>query len=148
DVFAIHQEGGQTAIQVFFFRTGQNWGNRPYFPRADKSFEPEEVLGSFLAQFYDDRPPPRLILLSHEIEDQDLLCAALSEKAGHKVVVVTPARGEKKDLVDHAMSNARETLGRRLAETSTQRSLMAAMAETFGLATSPRRIEVYDNSHI
>ena len=148
DVFAIHQEGGQTAIQVFFFRTGQNWGNRPYFPRADRSLGPEEVLGSFLAQFYDDKPPPRLILLSHEIEDEDLLSAALSEKAGYRVAVARPERGEKKDLVDHAMSNAREALGRRLAETSTQRSLMAAMAETFGLATPPRRIEVYDNSHI
>lgn len=148
DVFAIHQEGGQTAIQVFFFRTGQNWGNRPYFPRADKSLGPEEVLGSFLAQFYDDKPPPRLILLSHAIEDEQLLAAALSEKAGRKVEVATPARGEKKDLVDHAMANAREALGRRLAETSTQRSLMVAMAETFGLATPPRRIEVYDNSHI
>ncbi len=148
DVFAIHQEGGQTAIQVFFFRTGQNWGNRPYFPRADRSLGPEEVLGSFLAQFYDDKPPPRLILLSHEIEDEDLLSAALSEKAGYRIAVARPERGEKKDLVDHAMSNAREALGRRLAETSTQRSLMAAMAETFGLATPPRRIEVYDNSHI
>jgi excinuclease ABC subunit C len=148
DVFAIHQEGGQTCIQVFFFRTGQNWGNRAYFPKADPMIGAEEVLGSFLAQFYDDKPSPRLLLLSHEVEEQELLCAALSTRAGHKVAISVPRRGEKKDLVDHAMQNAREALGRRLAETSTQARLLAGMAETFGLEKPPTRIEVYDNSHI
>ncbi|MFU0503453.1 excinuclease ABC subunit UvrC [Pseudaminobacter sp. NGMCC 1.201702] len=148
DVFAIHQEGGQTCIQVFFFRTGQNWGNRAYFPKADPMIGAEEVLGSFLAQFYDDKPSPRLLLLSHEVEEQELLCAALSTRAGHKVAISVPRRGEKKDLVDHAMQNAREALGRRLAETSTQARLLAGMAETFGLKKPPTRIEVYDNSHI
>lgn len=148
DVFACHQEGGQTAIEVFFFRTGQNWGNRTYFPRADKSLGCEEVLGSFLAQFYDDKPVPRAILLSHEVEDQALLEAALTEKSSRRVTILVPQRGEKKDLVDHAMANARETLGRRLADTSSQRRLLAALGETLELPAPPRRIEVYDNSHI
>ncbi|MFN4009880.1 MAG: excinuclease ABC subunit UvrC [Pannonibacter sp.] len=148
DVVAIHQEGGQTCVQVFFFRTGQNWGNRAYFPKADKSLEEAAVLESFLAQFYDDKPAPRLILLSHEIEEQELLAAALSEKAEHKVEIAVPKRGEKKDLVDHAMTNAREALGRRLAETSSQARLLEGVAEVFGLSATPRRIEVYDNSHI
>ncbi len=148
DVFAIHQEGGQSCIEVFFFRTFQNWGNRAYFPKADPSLEPSEVLGSFLAQFYDDKPCPRLVLLSHKVEDQALLEEALSTRAGHKVVVSVPQRGEKKALVDHALQNAREALGRRLAETSSQARLLAGLAETFGLARPPRRIEVYDNSHI
>ncbi len=148
DVFAIHQEGGQNCIEVFFFRTGQNWGNRAYFPKADPSLEAAEVLGAFLAQFYDDKPTPRLILLSHEVEEQSLLAEALSARAGRKVVVNVPARGAKKDLTDHALQNAREALGRRLAETSSQRRLLAGLAETFGLPRVPRRIEVYDNSHI
>ncbi|KQT88581.1 excinuclease ABC subunit UvrC [Aurantimonas sp. Leaf443] len=148
DVFAIHQEGGLTCIQVFFFRTGQNWGNRPYFPKADSSLEPQEVLGAFLAQFYDDKPVPRLVLLSVKLEEEALLGEALSLKAGHKVQVTMPARGEKKDLVDHAAGNAREALGRRLAETSSQARLLAGVKETFGLAHTPRRIEVFDNSHI
>ena len=124
DVFAIHQEGGQVCIQVFFFRTGQNWGNRAYFPKADPALEASEVLGSFLAQFYDDKPCPRVILLSHAVEDQELLAEALSTKAGHKVAISVPQRGEKKELVDHALQNAREALGRRLAETSTQARLL------------------------
>ncbi|MGB3391083.1 MAG: excinuclease ABC subunit UvrC [Pseudaminobacter sp.] len=148
DVFAIHQEGGHICIQVFFFRTGQNWGNRAYFPKADPALEAGEVLGSFLAQFYDDKPCPRLILLSHTVEEQELLCEALSTRAGHKVAISVPRRGEKKDLVDHAMQNAREALGRRLAETSTQARLLSGLAETFGLDRVPTRIEVYDNSHI
>ena len=148
DVFAIHQEGGQNCIEVFFFRTGQNWGNRAYFPRADASFEAGEVLGAFLAQFYDDKPTPRLVLLSHEVPERPLIAEALSAKAERRVEVAVPQRGEKKDLVDHARQNARETLGRRLAETSTQARLLAGFAETFGLAKPPRRIEVYDNSHI
>ena len=148
DVFAIHQEGGQVCIQVFFFRTGQNWGNRAYFPKADPALEAAEVLGSFLAQFYDDKPCPRLLLLSHAVEDQALLAEALATRAGHRVTVSVPQRGEKKDLTDNALQNAREALGRRLAETSTQARLLDGLAETFKLERVPRRIEVYDNSHI
>ncbi|WP_440637198.1 excinuclease ABC subunit UvrC [Bradyrhizobium sp. PUT101] len=148
DVFAIHQEGGFSCVEVFFFRTGQNWGNRAYFPRAEKTFTPEEVLGSFLAQFYDDKPPPKNILLSHEIEESELLADALSIKAGHKVEVAAPKRGEKKELVTHALTNAREALGRKLADTATQSRLLDAMAATLNLPHPPKRIEVYDNSHI
>lgn len=148
DLFATHQEGGRTCIQVFFFRTGQNWGNRAYFPRADKSVGPAEVLGAFLAQFYDDKPVPRQILLSHEIEERDLLAAALSERSGVKIEVSVPRRGEKKALIDHGLANAREALGRELAETSAQKTLLTGLAERFGLAEPPRRIEIYDNSHI
>jgi excinuclease ABC subunit C len=148
DVFAIHQEGGYSCVEVFFFRTGQNWGNRAYFPRAEKSFTPEEVLSSFLAQFYDDKPPPKLVLLSHKIEESDLLADALSVKVGFKVEVTTPQRGEKKELVTHALTNAREALGRKLADTATQSRLLQGMVTTLGLPHPPRRIEVYDNSHI
>ena len=148
DVFAIHQEGGYSCVEVFFFRTGQNWGNRAYFPRAEKSFTPEEVLASFLAQFYDDKPPPKLILLSHTIEEGELMANALSIKAGFKVEVSTPRRGEKKELVAHALTNAREALGRKLADTATQGRLLAGLVTTLGLSHPPRRIEVYDNSHI
>ena len=148
DVFAIYQEGGYSCVEVFFFRTGQNWGNRAYFPRADKAMPPEEVLGSFLTQFYDDKPPPKLILLSHAIEDEALLAEALCVKSGHKVEVSTPQRGEKKELVVHALTNAREALGRKLADTATQNRLLQGLATTLGLPHVPRRIEVYDNSHI
>jgi excinuclease ABC subunit C len=148
DVFAIHQEGGYSCVEVFFFRTGQNWGNRAYFPRAEKSFTPEEVLASFLAQFYDDKPPPRLILLSHPIEESELLADALSIKAGHRVEVSTPQRGEKKEMIAHALTNAREALGRKLAETATQGRLLQGLVTTLGLPHPPKRIEVYDNSHI
>lgn len=148
DVLAIHQEGGTTCIQVFFFRTGQNWGNRSYFPRADASLEPSEILGAFLSQFYDDKPCPRLILTSTEVSEKELLEEALTLKANRKVAINTPQRGEKRDLVLHALSNAKEALGRRLAETSSQLKLMKGLAETFGLARVPRRIEVFDNSHI
>jgi excinuclease ABC subunit C len=148
DVFAVHQQRGYSCVEVFFFRTGQNWGNRAYFPRADRSLEPGEVLGAFLTQFYDDKPPPRCVFLSHEIEDRPLLAEALTVKSGHKVEVMLPQRGEKKELVDHALANAREALGRKLAETQSQQNLLGALAETFGLGKPPRRIEVYDNSHI
>ena len=148
DVFAIHQEGGYSCVEVFFFRTGQNWGNRAYFPRAEKSFTPEEVLASFVAQFYDDKPPPKLILLSHQIEECELLANALSIKAGFKVEVSTPRRGEKKELVAHALTNAREALGRKLADTATQGRLLQGLVTTLGLPHPPKRIEVYDNSHI
>jgi excinuclease ABC subunit C len=148
DVFAIHQEGGYSGIEVFFFRTGQNWGNRAYFPKADRSLDPGEVLGAFLAQFYDDKPCPALILLSHEVPERTLLADALSAKSGRKVEVSVPQRGEKKELVLHALTNAREALGRKLADTSSQQKLLRALADTFGLPREPRRIEVYDNSHI
>src|SRR3954453_22541129 len=148
DVFAIHQEGGYSCVEVFFFRTGQNWGNRAYFPRAEKSFTPEEVLASFLAQFYDDKPPPKLILLSHEIEESALLADALAVKAGYKVEVLTPKRGEKKELIAHALTNAREALGRKLSDTATQGRLLQGMVTTLGLPHAPKRIEVYDNSRI
>ena len=148
DVFGVHQEGGFTCIQVFFFRTGQNWGNRAYFPRADRSLPAGEVLGAFLGQFYDDKPPPRLILLSHGFRDCALLAEALSVKSGRRVEIATPQRGEKKELVDHAVANAREALGRKLADVSSQRRLLGALAQAFGLSRTPRRIEVYDNSHI
>ncbi len=148
DLFACYQEGGQTCIEVFFFRTGQNWGTRAYYPRADRSLEAADVLGAFLTQFYDDKPVPKLILLSHVVEEMELLAQALSEKAGHSVTVMVPQRGERKELVDQALANAREALGRELAQSATQRTLLAALAERFGLAEPPKRIEVYDNSHI
>ena len=148
DIFACYQDGGQTCIQVFFFRTGQNWGNRAYFPKADKTQDEAEVLGAFVAQFYDNKPCPRLVLLSHTIEEQDLIAEALTSKSEQKISVMVPQRGEKKELVDHALSNAREALGRRLAETSSQTRLLDGVAEVFGLTNRPNRIEVYDNSHI
>ncbi|MGK6312786.1 excinuclease ABC subunit UvrC [Neorhizobium sp. DT-125] len=148
DVFAIHHEGGLSCIQVFFFRTGQNWGNRAYFPKADPQLSGAEVLNAFLAQFYDDKPVPKQILLSETVEEQELLAQALSEKAGHRVAISVPQRGEKRDLVDHVLANAREAHGRKLAETSSQARLLQGFAETFGLPYAPRRIEIYDNSHI
>lgn len=148
DVFAIHQEGGFSCVEVFFFRTGQNWGNRAYFPKADRSLPPGEVLGAFLAQFYDDKPSPRCIFLSHQIPERELLAAALTAKSNRKVEVSVPQRGEKKDLVTHALANAREALGRKLADTSSQQKLLAALADALALPRPPRRIEVYDNSHI
>jgi excinuclease ABC subunit C len=148
DVFAAHQAGGFTCVEVFFFRTGQNWGNRAYFPKADRTLGPGEVLGAFVAQFYDDKPCPRCVFISHDIDDRALLAEALSTRSGHKVDIAVPQRGEKKDLVDHALANAREALGRKLADTSSQQKLLRQLAETFGLPRVPRRIEVYDNSHI
>ena len=148
DVFAAYQEGGQTCIQVFFFRSGQNWGNRAYFPRADKSVGVEEVLESFIAQFYDDKPVPRSILLSHELPLRALLEEALSTKAERKVEIRVPQRGSKTTIVEHATQNAREALGRRLAETSSQRLLLSGLKERFELTKVPRRIEVFDNSHM
>jgi len=148
DVFAVHQAGGYSCVEVFFFRTGQNWGNRAYFPKADRSIGPAEVLGAFLAQFYDDKPPPRLILVSHDFEERALLAEALTAKSGRKVEVSAPQRGERKELVQHALANAREALARKLADTSSQQKLLGALKETFSLSRSPSRIEVYDNSHI
>jgi excinuclease ABC subunit C len=148
DVFAVHQAGGYTCIEVFFFRTGQNWGNRAYFPKADRALGAAEVLSAFLAQFYDDKPPPRLVLVSHDFDERALLAAALTAKSGRKVEVGVPQRGERKELVLHALANAREALARKLADTSSQQKLLKALTETFALPREPRRIEVYDNSHI
>jgi excinuclease ABC subunit C len=148
DVFGAYQDGGQTCVQVFFFRTGQNWGNRAYFPRADRSIEIGEVLDSFIAQFYDDKPVPRLILLSHDVPSRELLAEALSLKAERKVEIRVPQRGSKTGVVEHAQANAKEALGRRLAEGASQRRLLEALADRFGLAQVPRRIEVFDNSHV
>src|SRR5512132_3450414 len=148
DVFAVHKAGGFSCVEVFFFRTGQNWGNRAYFPKADRAIGASEVLGAFLAQFYDDKPPPRFIFVSHDFEERDLLAKALTAKSGRKVEVSVPTRGERKELVEHVLANAREALARKLAETSSQQRLLGALTETFSLPRAPRRIEVYDNSHI
>ena len=148
DIFAIHHEGGVSCIQVFFFRTGQNWGNRAYFPKADPQLSGAEVLNAFLAQFYDDKPCPRQILLSESVEEMDLLSQALSERSNYKVAISVPQRGEKKDLVDHVVANAREAHGRKLAETASQSRLLDGFAATFKLSSVPRRVEIYDNSHI
>ncbi|TCD14322.1 excinuclease ABC subunit UvrC [Oricola cellulosilytica] len=148
DVFAVQQQGGMTCIQVFFFRTGQNWGNRAYFPKADPLLGPEEVLSAFLSQFYDNKPTPKLVLTSEAPAEANLLAEALSLRAGRKVTITCPKRGEKRDLVDHALTNAREALGRRVAETSSHAKLMEGAAEALHLSRVPRRIEVFDNSHI
>ena len=137
DVFAVHQAGGYSCVEVFFFRTGQNWGNRAYFPKADRSIGPAEVLGAFLAQFYDDKPPPRLILVSHDFDERALLAQALTAKSGRKVEVSAPQRGERKELVQHALANAREALARKLADTSSQQKLLGALKETFSLPRPP-----------
>jgi excinuclease ABC subunit C len=157
DVFAVHVEGGQACVQVFFFRAGQNWGNKAYFPKVANTIansaeeavdEAAGILDAFLGQFYDLQQVPRLILLSHDAPNRDLLAEAFSLKAGRKVEIAKPRRGEKADLVAHALTNAREALGRRMAESSAQGKLLDGVAEVFGLETSPDRIEVYDNSHI
>src|SRR5271154_3238864 len=132
DVFALHAEGGQACVQVFFFRAGQNWGNRAYFPRVDRSDDDAEIMSAFLGQFYKEKPIPRLMLVSHVPTDAALLCEAFGLKAGRKVVIGRPTRGEKRALVEHALTNAREALGRRLAEGSAQSRLLAAVGETFG----------------
>ena len=148
DVFALHADGGQACVQVFFFRAGQNWGNRAYFPRVDKADEDPDILDSFLGQFYEDKPIPRLILLSHEVPNQALLAEAFCLRADRKVEISKPQRGEKCRLVEHALVNAREALGRKMAESSAQGRLLAGVCETFKLEASPERIEVYDNSHV
>lgn len=148
DVVAAHQAGGHTCVQVFFFRAGQNWGNRAYFPGHDRHMPVEEVLGSFLGLFYDNKPPPRLILLSHEPPECGLLAEALSTRAGAKVELAVPQRGDKRKLVEYALLNAREALGRRLSESATQQKLLDGVAQAIGLDAAPQRIEVYDNSHI
>jgi excinuclease ABC subunit C len=148
DVFAITENAGQFCVEVFFFRTFQNWGNRAYFPRADKSLTTGEVLGAFLAQFYAERPAPRLLLLSTAIEETELLADALCQKAGHRVEIAVPQRGEKRELVEAALQNARETLGRKLADSASQTKLLSVLGAAVGAAGLIRRVEVYDNSHI
>ena len=148
DVFAVSEQAGQFVVEVVFFRTAQNWGNKAFFPRADKSFGAAEVLDAFLIQFYLDRPPPRLVLLSHEIEDRVVLEDLLSERAGHRIEIAAPQRGEKKDLVDQAMLNGREALARKLSDTASQEKLLGALGAAFGVPKAIRRVEVYDNSHI
>jgi excinuclease ABC subunit C len=148
DVFAIAEEAGQFCVEVFFFRLHQNWGNRAFFPKADRSMGAGEVLEAFLAQFYGDKPAPRLVLLSEPVENGALLQEALSAQKGEKVEIAVPRRGEKRDLIEHALKNATEELSRRLAQSATQRQLMQQLARAFDLAAPPRRIEVFDNSHI
>ncbi len=148
DVVALHMEGGQACVQVFFIRANQNWGNRDYYPRTGSGAEAGEVMEAFLAQFYDDKTPPRLILLSHPVDDEDLVTDLLSDRAGRKVELAVPQRGEKAELVAGALRNARESLARKMAESATQGRLLDGLAEAFGLEAPPRRIEVYDNSHI
>jgi excinuclease ABC subunit C len=148
DVFAITENAGQFCVEVFFFRTYQNWGNRAYFPRADRSLTTGEVLGAFLAQFYSERPAPRLLVLSTGIEETELLAEALCQRAGHRVEIAVPQRGEKRELVEAALQNARETLGRKLADTASQTKLLSVLGEAVGAPGPIRRVEVYDNSHI
>jgi excinuclease ABC subunit C len=148
DVFALYAQGGEICVQVFFFRGGQNWGNKPYFPRAGAEQSNGEVLEAFIAQFYDEREAPALLLLSEAIPESELLSEALALRAEHKVEVAIPQRGEKREIVEMALNNAREQLGRRMAENSAQRELLTGVADVFGLEAPPTRIEVYDNSHI
>lgn len=148
DVIALHMEGGQACVQVFFIRANQNWGNRDYYPRTGSGAETAEVLKAFVGQFYSKRDPPRLVLISHPIEDQDLMTDALTQSAGRKVEIAVPLRGEKAELMSGAVRNARESLARKMSETAAQGKLLVGLAEAFGLETPPNRIEVYDNSHI
>ncbi|MCO6384351.1 excinuclease ABC subunit UvrC [Oceanicola sp. 502str15] len=148
DVIALHMEGGQACVQVFFIRAGQNWGNRDYYPRLGGAESPAEVLQAFVGQFYSTKEPPRLVLLSDDIEDREVMEALLSEAAGRKVEVNVPQRGEKAELVAGALRNARESLARKMSESAAQSKLLKGLAEAFDLAAPPRRIEIYDNSHI
>ena len=147
DVIAIHSAGGQSCVQVFFFRAGQNWGNSAHFPRHEKDQGPAEVLNAFVAQFYTDKPIPREIFVNHDLPNHDLIEEALSERADRKITVSVPRRGEKKKLLDTAYRNAQEALGRRLAETRNQAKLLEEVCDLFGMEQPPQRIEVYDNSH-
>jgi excinuclease ABC subunit C len=148
DVIALHLEGGQACVQVFFIRANQSWGNRDFYPRTGSGAEKSEILEAFVTQFYDDKEPPRLILLSHPVENEDLVTALLGERAGRKVELAVPQRGEKAELVENAARNAKESLARRMAEGAAQSKLLAGLAEAFDLDSPPRRIEVYDNAHI
>ncbi|MFV2034093.1 MAG: excinuclease ABC subunit UvrC, partial [Halocynthiibacter sp.] len=148
DVIALHMEGGQACVQVFFIRAHQNWGNRDFYPRTGAGAETAEVLQAFVGQFYGEKTPPRLVLLSHPIEDTDLMAEALSQNAGRKVELAVPLRGEKAELMSGAARNARESLARRMSESATQAKLLSGLADAFDLDAPPDRIEVYDNSHI
>jgi len=148
DVIALHLEKGQACVQVFFIRAHQSWGNRDFYPRTGSGAEEGEILEAFLAQFYDSKPPPRQILLSHPVENEDLVRELLSARAGRNVDLRVPRRGEKAELVENAHRNARESLGRRMSESAAQSRLLSGMAEAFDLEDAPRRVEVYDNSHI
>jgi excinuclease ABC subunit C len=148
DVVALHLEQGQACVQVFFIRANQSWGNRDFYPKTGAGAEEPEILEAFLAQFYDDKEPPRLILLSHPVENPDLVTQLLSDRAGRRIEIAVPQRGEKAELVENAARNARESLARKMAESTTQNKLLAGLAEAFDLDAAPKRIEVYDNSHI
>lgn len=148
DIIALHMDVGQACVQVFFIRANQNWGNRDYYPRVGADVDAAEVLEAFIGQFYDTREPPRQLILSNEIENPDLMAEALTGKLGRKVELLVPQRGEKAELIDGALRNARESLARKMAETATQTRLMKGIAEAFDLQHPPGRIEVYDNSHI
>ncbi|MBK0400769.1 excinuclease ABC subunit UvrC [Limibaculum sp. M0105] len=149
DVFALHREGGQACVQVFFFRNHQNWGNHAFFPKVSPEMDDAEVMESFIGQFYSAmRVPPRMVLMSHPVENGDMLSGALRALAGRRVAMAVPRRGEKRELVDHALTNAREALGRRMAETASHARNLEGVAEAFGLTAPPQRIEVYDNSHL
>ncbi len=148
DVVALHLEHGQACVQVFFIRANQSWGNRDFYPKTGAGAEEPEIMEAFLTQFYDDKDPPRLVLLSHAVENPDLVAEALAVRAGRKVELAVPLRGEKAELVENAARNARESLARRMAESTTQNKLLVGLAEAFDLDTPPQRIEVYDNSHI
>jgi excinuclease ABC subunit C len=148
DVIALHMEGGQACVQVFFIRAHQNWGNADFYPRIGADIEAPEVLEAFIGQFYDTKEPPRQLILSHPLDNPNLMQAALSEKLGRKVEILVPQRGEKAELVEGAARNARESLARRMAEGATQTKLLKGLAEAFDLPNPPQRIEVYDNSHI
>lgn len=148
DIFALFQQGGQVAIQVFFIRAGQNWGNRCYYPKIGKGHETDDILASFIAQFYDNKPCPKQLIVSHELSNAKLLGEALSSRIGHKVEIIHPKRGDKMNMIKQALRNAQEALGRKLAETSSQKKLLSQVGEKFGLNEMPERIEIYDNSHI
>jgi excinuclease ABC subunit C len=148
DIFAAHAEGGQVCVQVFFLRAGQNLGNRAYFPSHTRDLDEGAVLAAFIGQFYEARTAPKLVLVSHEVAEADLLETALALSAGHKVEIRNPKRGDQKDVLDQAVTNAREALARRMAERGTQRQLLEGVARVLGLDSTPERIEVYDNSHI
>lgn len=148
DAFAVHQEGGQTCVQVYFVRNGRNYGTRAFFPSHEKGMDAGRLLTAFLGQFFENKIPAKSLYLSTKPAEQTLLSEALSVRAGRKIEITVPARGAKRRLIDHALANAREALARRLAESSSQRRLMMAVGEMFGLDGPPQRIEVYDNSHI
>jgi len=148
DIVALHLEHGQACVQVFFIRANQSWGNRDFYPKTGAGAEEPEIMEAFLTQFYDDKDPPRLILLSHPVDNPDLVTEALTARANRKVELAVPQRGEKAELVENATRNARESLARRMAESTTQNKLLSGLAEAFDLDSLPQRIEVYDNSHI